>query len=268
MAWFNDLKLRAKLLLGFGLILASLVAVLTIGYVGMAAITESQRALYQVQFANAVDLKDVRSNQNAIGANITAMLLRDQRSDPASLVQDIATRSRENTETMKKLIERNKNDSRLSRKIEDFGAIRAEYRRTREAQIIPLINEGKLEEAKALFFGAQAERRNKMRQLADELVAEADERAQAALTQSERITRDALVTFAVAGLIALVVGGIMAAFLSRVIGRVSQEVREGATVLASSASEIVATTTQVASGAAETAAAVNETTTTVEEVKK
>ena len=50
--------------------------------------------------------------------------------------------------------------------------------------------------------------------------------------------------------------------------RTTQEIHEGVSVLASSASEILAATTQVAAGAAETATAVSETTATVEEVKQ
>ncbi len=80
--------------------------------------------------------------------------------------------------------------------------------------------------------------------------------------------------------LALVIGTLLAAGLVmgtgllltksifRVISRLGQEMREGANVLASSASEIVATTSQVAAGAAETASAVSETTATVEEVKQ
>ena len=80
--------------------------------------------------------------------------------------------------------------------------------------------------------------------------------------------------------LALIIGTLLAAGLVigagllltqsifRVITRLGQEMREGANVLASSASEIVATTSQLASGAAETASAVSETTATVEEVKQ
>jgi methyl-accepting chemotaxis protein len=50
--------------------------------------------------------------------------------------------------------------------------------------------------------------------------------------------------------------------------RVTREIQESISVLASSAQQIVATTTQVASAATETATAVSETTTTVEEVKQ
>jgi methyl-accepting chemotaxis protein len=49
---------------------------------------------------------------------------------------------------------------------------------------------------------------------------------------------------------------------------VTQQLREGASVLASSANEIVATVAQAASGSTETAAAVSQTSATVEEVKQ
>jgi methyl-accepting chemotaxis protein len=64
-----------------------------------------------------------------------------------------------------------------------------------------------------------------------------------------------------------VLGNAFATMLEN-LREVTRELREGASVLASSASEIVATTTQVASGSAETAAAVSQTTTTLEEVKQ
>jgi methyl-accepting chemotaxis protein len=66
------------------------------------------------------------------------------------------------------------------------------------------------------------------------------------------------------------VGALMQVFRKMVesLQRVTQQIREGINVLASSASEILATTTQVASGATETATAISQTTTTVEEVKQ
>ncbi|TAN70413.1 MAG: HAMP domain-containing protein [Methylobacter sp.] len=50
--------------------------------------------------------------------------------------------------------------------------------------------------------------------------------------------------------------------------KLTQDIRDGMNVLASSSAEILATTTQVASGSTETATAVSETTATVEEVKQ
>ncbi|MBI1988571.1 MAG: methyl-accepting chemotaxis protein [Betaproteobacteria bacterium] len=66
------------------------------------------------------------------------------------------------------------------------------------------------------------------------------------------------------------VGTLVRAFRAMLenLRRLTREIHEGVSVLASSSSEILATTTQVASSAAETAAAMSETTATVEEVKQ
>ncbi|GLQ91510.1 methyl-accepting chemotaxis protein [Dyella acidisoli] len=53
-----------------------------------------------------------------------------------------------------------------------------------------------------------------------------------------------------------------------IVRKITHELREGITKLASSASEILATTTQLASSVVQTATAVSETTATVEEVKQ
>jgi len=74
-------------------------------------------------------------------------------------------------------------------------------------------------------------------------------------------------TLLAAALVAIA-GLLLTRSIFRMIGKLGQEMRDSADVLASSASEIVATTTQVAAGATETASAVSETTATVEEVKQ
>ncbi len=65
-------------------------------------------------------------------------------------------------------------------------------------------------------------------------------------------------------------GVLMQAFHQMVesLQRTIVAIKEGTTLLGSSASEILASTTQVASGTAETATAISETTTTVEEVRQ
>src|ERR1019366_6996377 len=66
------------------------------------------------------------------------------------------------------------------------------------------------------------------------------------------------------------VGTLTRSFSAMVKGlrELNLEIREGVSVLASSASEILATTTQVAAAASETATAVSQTTSTVEEIKQ
>ncbi len=212
-----DLTTRAKLFLGFGLMIAFLAAVIATAYTGITAIRDSQKKLYAEDFANAVDLKDVRSNQNAIRADLLTMLLATNAADWELPQQDIADRDKENDAAVQRLLDRAENDQALRSKLEEFNVIRNAFRQTRETQMIPLILAGKVEEAKALAFGVQEERNQQMRSLANELVDEADKRAQASLTQAEQRADDSIRLFAIVGLVALLSGAGMALFLDRII---------------------------------------------------
>src|SRR3990172_8400299 len=68
MKWFLNLATRGKLFVGFGLMILLLAAVTVTAYRGIAEMQESQKKLYERDFANAVDLKDIRSNQNGAWA--------------------------------------------------------------------------------------------------------------------------------------------------------------------------------------------------------
>ena len=75
MKWFLNLSTRAKLFLSLGIMNLLLAGVIVTAYTGITRIQESQRKLYEEEFKNTLDLKDVRSNQNGIRADLLAMML-------------------------------------------------------------------------------------------------------------------------------------------------------------------------------------------------
>lgn len=224
MKWFVNLATRTKLTFGFGLIVLVLFAAMTSAYVTITGMSDSQKGLYEKEFANAVELKDVRTNQNAVRANIFAMLLKDKRSDQASLLQEIVRRDKENAETMKRLLERNRNDPRIAAGLKAFDTLRAAYRETREAQVIPLIADGKLEGARDLIFVVQNQRNEKMRGIVDELVDASEKTAQAAVTQSIQQAEAATRLFLILAVVALGISAGMAMLMNRVIAAPLKEV--------------------------------------------
>jgi methyl-accepting chemotaxis protein len=105
------------------------------------------------------------------------MMSLTKRSEQAARHQGIKDRSKENDEIMRRLLEQVREDPQLLRRLEEFEAIRSAFRETRETQVMPLIYARKIDEAKGLFTGIQAERSNKMASISDALVDEAKERA-------------------------------------------------------------------------------------------
>jgi Four helix bundle sensory module for signal transduction len=168
MNWFLDLTTRTKLFLSFGVMIVLLAMVMITAYRGITAIETSQKNLYAQEFANAVDLKDIRANQNGMRAALLAMLLVPKRSDQEARHQETKDRAKENDETMQRLRERARNDPELLRRLEEFSTIRSAFRQTQETELTPWIYEGKIEEAKQLALGIQAERNEQMRSIANE----------------------------------------------------------------------------------------------------
>ncbi len=217
MRWFLDRPTQVKFLLGFGLMVVFLAVVTIAAYLGMTAIQASQRSLYNREFTIAVDLEDLRSNQNATRAAALTMMMLTERSEQEVRHQGIKDRSQENDAIMRRLLEQGRDDPQLFRRLEEFEVIRSAFRQTRETQVMPLIYAGKVDEAKELFRGIQAERNDKMESIADALVGEAKERARIAIAQSEQRTHQSLRIFAIIGGLALLVSVVMAVLLNRLI---------------------------------------------------
>ena len=224
MQGFINLTTQAKLFWSFGLMLTLLAAVIVTGYSGVTAIQEAQKNLYEQDFAVAVALKALRSNQNGSRAALLTMIATSSPSDRDAAQQDIKEREQESDELMQRIVELGKRDPIISSRIEEFRSIRIAFRDMREKQIVPLINQGKMEAAKKLIFGTQEERNQKMRTIADELVKQEDHKAAVAVTASAQRAKETLFVFVIAGAIALLLGVAMTLFLTRVIAGPLREI--------------------------------------------
>ncbi len=217
MQWFLNLTTRAKLFLAFGLMLLLLASVMVTAYTGIRAILASQKALYEQEFTTAVDLKDLRYNQMAMRASLLTMMLLADRTKQEALDQEIKERGKRNDETIQRLLEGGRDDKKRLAKLEEFETIRTAWKQIRDAQIIPLIYEGKSEEAKKLMLGIQAERQNQMQAIADALMDEVDAATRAAILRSEQQAQETVRIFVLVGMLALLLGITMALLLNRLL---------------------------------------------------
>ncbi|MHB0916331.1 MAG: methyl-accepting chemotaxis protein, partial [Thiobacillus sp.] len=217
MKWFLDLTTRGKLFAGFGLMIVFLATVIATAYTGIAAIQASQKNLYQKDFANALDLMSLRTEQNGVRVALLNMMLLARQSDRDIWHQDIKLRSQLIADTAQRLLERNRNDARLSGRLEELKTVRAAFSQTRDDQLIPLIYANRTDEARALATGIQEERYRAMRAIAQDLGDAAVENARAAVAQSERRTAQTVRLFVAVGIAAIGLGLAMVLFLNRII---------------------------------------------------
>ena len=216
MKWFLDLTTRGKLFAGFGLVIALLAIVVATAYTGITAIQESQKKLYQEDFADALDLMRLRAEENGMRASMLEMQTTTQRSEQEIRHQDVKQRSREMVAILRRLLERNRDSPNLSR-LEELRTIQDAFAQTRDVQIIPLIYAGKLEQAHTVALGIQQERYMRSRAIAQELGDEAAQRARAAVAESESRAQRAIRLFAVVGILAVLLAAAMVLLLNRII---------------------------------------------------
>ena len=216
MQWVLDLSTRGKLFAGFGLMIVLLLIVAATGYRGISVIQQSQKTLYEREFADVQDIREVRSDQNASRANLFAMLVLTGKAEQEALQKAIRERSKPTGETIQGLLERNKDNPRRHSMLEEFTAVRKLFGETREAQIT-LISAGKTDEARKLAVGIQTERNAKMESIADALVAETEKAAKSAVLQVEQTAGDSVRALAITVVIAVMLGIALVLFLNRIL---------------------------------------------------
>ncbi len=217
MKLFLDLKTRSKLFLGFGAVVLFLAIVIARAHSDISAIQASQKTLYQDDFANVQDLLTLRAEQNGVRAAQLTMMEVTRQTDRDLWHQDIKDRSKLIDETARGLLERNRNDASLMAQMREYQATRAAHAKTRDAEVIPLIYEGKTEQARALALGVQMERYSKMRAIAADLGKAAAEKARASVAESESRAEQAVKVFLIVGVAAVLLALAMALLLTRVI---------------------------------------------------
>lgn len=217
MKWFLNLATRNKLFLGFGLMFAFLATVIAAAYWGITSIQASQQRLYQREFANAIDLLNLRSDENAARAAVLSIMIASTPAERNAWAQKTNTRSEEIATGIRQLLERNGDDPRVAGRIKELSTINDSFERTRDNELIPLISVGKVEQARALLLGAQQERYLRIRTIAIELGDESLEKARKAVEVSARNAEQSVRLFMIIGSIAILLGLAMVFLLGRVI---------------------------------------------------
>jgi methyl-accepting chemotaxis protein len=233
MQWFLNFSVRAKVSVAMGLMVLLLGIVIFTAYSSIKSIEQSEARLYEKEFANATDLLEDLRYQNAIRAAQLDILILTNRSEQETWHQEIKHLSGLSEQTHQALIKRNQDNPKLLERLNEMISIRNEFKQTREADIIPLIYQGKIKQAQDLVLGPQIERFGKMRAIIEELQQQAAKAAQAAVEQSSRDAGRAIGIFVAIGLAAILLGIAMIVLLNWVIASPLRDISNTAALIAS-----------------------------------
>ena len=223
MKWFLNLPTQSKLFMGFGLIVVLLIASMLTASLILSEIQASQKALFGHDFTLVTDLMQLRTDLNRQQADIQQMMLTTNRVEQEATEKDLRNRDQEADHLTQELFQLEGNDANFLRRLQDLEGVRKDYKQTRDVQIAE-IYDGKIEEARRLGLGIQAERYEGIRAIAMELGSTAKERARAAIVVSQQRSRESFRLFTFFGTLALLVAVVMVLVLSRVICTPIQEI--------------------------------------------
>ena len=217
MRWFLDLSTRGKLYVSFGLMVVLLAVVAAAAYRSITLIRDSEKALYEDEFTDVLDIKEIRANQLANRADMLSLMVPGSRAEIAAMQAAIGGRVKRTDEGIRRLLERNQADPQSLKRLQEFESLRRSSLQTRESETLPLTRAGKLEEARQLHLGIQAERDAQMEAIADAFLARTEQAARDALARSEQVARNSVRFFLMAGIIAVLLAVAMTLLLNRVL---------------------------------------------------
>ncbi|MBZ0090625.1 MAG: methyl-accepting chemotaxis protein, partial [Sulfuricellaceae bacterium] len=217
MKWFLNLSTRGKLFLGFGLMIVFLATVIAAAYTGIASVQASQKHLYQQEFANVIDLLNLRSDENGTRAAMLSLMSASTSAARDAWRHDIKSRAKDINDGIGRLLERNRDDPGLVERVKGLATIKDAFDQTRDNELMPLVDSGKIEQARALLLGIQQDRYLRMRKLATELGDGSVAKARTAVEESAHSAEQSVRLFVVVGGIAILLGLAMVLLLTHVI---------------------------------------------------
>ena len=225
MKWFLNISTRAKIIFSFGSMFILLAIIIVTALSNIMSISDSQRELVHMNFQPALDLVEIRADQNRTRASLVEMMLTTDKSKQQSLVQDIKDRSADIDKNIKDLLENKKGDQQFITRFQELATTREAYRKTREEEIA-FILKGKVEEARQLGIGIQEERYNKIRNISMELGQQEAEHAQQRIVLSEQKSKNSAIIFMIIGAGAFLFCFVMTVTLTRLIASPLKEFTE------------------------------------------
>ena len=261
-----NLSTRARLFLGFGVIIISVIIIVLVMLRNISESNTSQILMIR-SFDITRSLTQLRSDENRIRAMTLEMIISKDVIKKDTLQKAIFAMTAEvqnRVKTTEQLLENSPSELNQFKEIESQMS---QYRENRKTQI-SLILQGKSEEAMAFASNVQNSLYENIRSRILALEKDLDTHSREMVTGDDALARTELITLTSMGVGMIILSLVLVGWMLRMLRKIAEEISPGVNILGTSASEILATVTEVSTSATETATAVSETTTTMEEIRQ
>jgi len=215
-----NLRLGSKLVLTFAVLILGFGSMLYVTLDLFVSLQHAEEQSFKRNYAQTSDVKEIRVNLNAQRSELLLLLIGEEAESPSEDIEAaIRHRSSISDQILQRLRKGWEGDSEALGIFDQLAEARSSFAKFRDTQVLPLIKEGRLDEARRMYLGVHRERLGKIHELGTLLSDLTDRRVEQALEKS-RLELDAqrqrLLLF---GLGLVLVGGLLAWFLSRHIAQ-------------------------------------------------
>ena len=225
-----NLRIGSKLILAFGILILGCGALLFTTLDSFVRLQEVEDDQFQRRYTRIADVKDLLININHQRVELLLASQAGAASNPNDREEQIHLSSEKSDRLLERLRSGVEDDQPSLELIAQLKSVLTTYRHTRDSQVLPLIRNGRLEEARSLIATEQSERVEKLQTLGQQLVERTDLRVAAGMEQSrqtlaalrERIMQMGLALVAGAALLAWLLSRHIAQPLARLTGWAEQ----------------------------------------------
>jgi methyl-accepting chemotaxis protein len=216
MMLMSNFSTRAKLVLGFGVLVALLAGVSGLTWHATGVLQASQRALFEDDLAAALDVTNLRNELNRERVTMLSLVVAEGSRHRELLERLDAVRPRI-AEIQARLARRVAHDGALGRSLAELDPVLREYAALRDARALPALQEGRRAEAGAAITGPLQDRFDALREVADRINAEQFQQANARMREADAVVGRARTLLGLCNLAALLVAAVLVVWLDRVL---------------------------------------------------
>jgi methyl-accepting chemotaxis protein len=261
---FNRMKIGTRLTLGFGSIMVLLIVLILVGISRMELIQDKLDRIVNVNSARLVVISDMGNTVREVSIHLRNILLIKDHAKRLEFNKDIDTEREKYSEALAKL-EKLTNDDK-GREI--LGRINDAQQAARPTnnKVIELALAGKDAEAQAFMLSDARPAVRKWLDAIDEDGKYQEDRNKFRFVEAQEAHRTALILMITLGVIALVVGFVMAFLITRSVTNVLREVKTVADNVAAASQEVSSSSEELSQGSTEQSSSVEETTSSMEQM--
>lgn len=216
MSAFLNFSTRAKLLSGFGLMIALLIVVSTLAYRNMERLKTSQQALFRDDLQVAFNLMNLRNVINRERVALLSLTVGGPE-ERQELLQQLERESAQISAISGKLAAHSVEDGYFAQHFDELAAVRAELAGIRDRDVLPALRAGNREQASQVILGPMQEEFQKLRAIADKLGDQQFTHAETRMREAEAFVDTAQTALIAANIVAILIGLILVLSLERVI---------------------------------------------------